>query len=417
MGLRPRDRSAGELWRTPTRNVGLVTTSAEVAAGVKQWRRAQVAVAATFFAHGLLFASWAAHIPHVKARLGIDDGTLGLALLGTPVGSVSAIAAAAYLVPRFGSRRVVAVALVGYCASGPLVGIAGSVAALFVALFLWGAFQGTLDIAMNTQAIAVERVKRNPVMNGMHASWSIGAFAGAGIGAVAVGLGVTLTTQLLVLGTAALLAVGWLTMRLLLPDPPHDTAQARAEHGRRFSAAMMLLGAVAFASMLCEGAAADWSSVYLHDSLGSSTAVSGLGYAAFALAMVAVRIFGDRLLRRFPAHELLPALALLTTATFAAALVIAAVPVGVAAFFVLGLGVGTVVPTAFSAAGRLPGVHPGVGVAAVSGLGWAGFVCGPPAIGQLASATSLPLALALVPVLTAIIAVATRRVTALRAPV
>jgi fucose permease len=180
---------------------------------------------------------------------------------------------------------------------------------------------------------------------------------------------------------------------------------------------MVLLGAVAFASMLCEGAAADWSSVYLRDSLGSGSAVSGLGYAAFALAMVVVRIFGDRLLRRFPAHELLPALAALTTVTFAIALVVASVPTAIVAFFVLGLGVGTVIPTAFSAAGRLPGVHPGVGVAAVSGLGWAGFVCGPPVIGQLAGATSLPVALAAVPILTAVIAIATRRVTALRVPV
>lgn len=395
-----------------------MTTSAEMTVGAPRWRRARIAVAATFFVHGLLFASWAAHIPHVKAHLGIDDGTLGLALLGAPVGSVSAIAAAAYFVPRFGSRRVVAVALLGYCASGPFVGIVGSVAGLFVALFFWGAFQGLLDISMNTQAITVERAQHSPVMNGMHASWSIGAFAGAGVGAFAVAVGLTLATQLLVLGTVALVVVGWLTMRLLLPDAPHDAARARATYGGRLvSAAMVLLGAVAFASMLCEGAAADWSSVYLHDSLGSSTAISGLGYAAFALAMVAVRLFGDRLLRRFPAHELLPALALLTTATFGAALLIAAIPVGIAAFFVLGLGVGTVIPTAFSAAGRLPGVHPGVGVAAVSGLGWAGFVCGPPVIGQLASATSLPAALVAVPVLTAVIALATRRVTALRTPV
>jgi fucose permease len=293
------------------------------------------------------------------------------------------------------------------------VGIAGSVAGLFVALLFWGAFQGTLDISMNTQAITVERAKRRPLMNGMHASWSIGAFAGAGIGALAVAVGLTLTPQLLGLGTVVLLVVGWQTVRML-PDPPHDEAKARAEHGRRISPDMVVLGAIAFASMLCEGAASDWSSVYLRDALGSTAAVSGLGYAAFALAMVAVRLFGDRLLRRYPAHELLPALAALTTLTFSVALIVAWVPAGIVAFAVLGLGVGTVIPTVFSAAGRLPGVHPGVGVAGVSGLGWAGFVFGPPVIGQLAGATSLPIALAAVPILTAVIAVASRRATALR---
>lgn len=260
----------------------------------REVRDAQLAVAATFFAHGLLFASWAAHIPHVKARLGLNDGSLGLALLGVPIGSVSAIALTAYVVPRFGSRRVVQVALVGYCVAGPFVGMAGAVAALFVALFFWGAFQGMLDIAMNTQAITVEGAKQRPLMNGMHASWSIGAFSGAGIGALGVAVGLGLTSQLTILGALTLAVVGWLD-RSQLPDPPHDAAAAReARGGRRITAAMVLLGAVAFASMLCEGAAADWSSVYLRDSLGGSKASSGLAYAAFAFAMVLVRFFGNR---------------------------------------------------------------------------------------------------------------------------
>ncbi|HZC71006.1 MAG TPA: MFS transporter [Jatrophihabitans sp.] len=385
-------------------------------ATTRQVRGAQLSVAAVFFAHGLLVASWAAHIPHVKSRLEIGNGTLGLALLGMPIGSVVAIGLAAYFVPRFGSRRVVQIALLGYCVAGPFVGLAGSVAALFAALLFWGGFQGTLDISMNTQAITVEGVRRRPLMNGMHASWSVGAFAGAGVGALSVAIGLGLSPQLLVLGTIVVAIVGWSTMSQLA-DPPHDAAQARATRGeRRISGAVLLLGAIAFASMLCEGAAADWSSVYLRDSLGGNKASSGLAYAGFAAAMVLVRFFGNRLLERFPAHVLLPALAGATSVGFAVALLIDAVPAGIAAFFLLGLGVGSVVPTAFSAAGRLPGLHPGVGVAAVSGLGWAGFVLGPPLIGQLAEAMSLPAALAVVPVLTAVIAVGTRWVKALRAP-
>ena len=122
-------------------------------------RSPRIAVTAVFVAHGLLFASWTAHIPHVMRHLGLSDGTLGLALLGAPAGSVAAMLLASYLIPRLGSRRVVQVALVGYCATGPLVGLTGSLAALFGALFIWGAFQGTLDVAMNTQAIAVERAR------------------------------------------------------------------------------------------------------------------------------------------------------------------------------------------------------------------------------------------------------------------
>ncbi len=93
---------------------------------------------------------------------------------------------AARLLPRFGSRRLVQASLLGYCIAGPLVGLAGSLPALFAALFAWGAFQGTLDVSMNTQAVTVERAARRPLMSGFHASWSIGAFAGAGIGVLGV---------------------------------------------------------------------------------------------------------------------------------------------------------------------------------------------------------------------------------------
>src|SRR6202012_2759113 len=149
------------------------------------------------------------------------DGTLGFALLGAPVGSVIAMIAASWLLPRVGSRRVVQVALVGYCAAGPLVGLTGSLPSLFAALFVWGAFQGTLDVAMNTQAIAVERTGRRALMSGLHGSWSIGSFAGAGIGALAVTAGISLSVQLLALGTLALLVAGLLTTRMLTAAAEH----------------------------------------------------------------------------------------------------------------------------------------------------------------------------------------------------
>lgn len=377
-------------------------------------RAARIALVVTFFIHGLLFASWTAHIPHVKAALGVDNGTLGIALLGTPLGSVSAMAIAGWALPRTGSRAAVRVTLFGYALAGPLVGITGSVPGLFAALFLWGAFQGTLDISMNTQAIAVEKQRRRPLMNGLHACWSIGAFAGAGVGAAGVALGLSLSRQLLLLAAPVLL-VGELLATRMLPDraAPPPQRPSGTQRRRRLSGAVLALGAIAFASMLCEGAAADWSSVYLHDSVDGSAAVAGLGYASFALAMVIVRASGDHLLGRFGAPVALPALALVATAGMALALTFGTVPLMLLALFLLGLGIGTVVPTAFSAAGRLPGIHPGQGVAAVSGLGWAGFVCGPPIIGQLADLTSLPVALGVVPLLTALIAGAAARMPAL----
>jgi hypothetical protein len=266
-------------------------------AALERWPR--IAVTAVFVVHGLLFASWTAHIPDVKDHLGLSDGTLGFALLGAPVGSVIAMIAASWLLPRVGSRLVVRVALVGYCAAGPLVGLTGSLPALFAALFAWGAFQGTLDVAMNTQAIAVERTGGRILMSGLHGSWGIGAFAGAGIGALAVADGITLSLQLLVMGTIAL--------------------------------------------------------------------------------------------------------------------VIASPPAALAGFCCLGIGLASVVPAVFSAAGRIPGLPAGTAVATASACGWAGFVCGPPLIGRLASWASLPVALGLLPLLTAFVVAGTLRSRALRA--
>ena len=177
---------------------------------------------------------------------------------------------------------------------------------------------------------------------------------------------------------------------------------------------MLLLGVIAFACMLCEGAAANWASVYLSGPLHAAGAVPGLGYTAFAFAMLTVRLSGNRLLSRYRPDRLLPALALVATAGFTAALLISQPAAALAGFTCLGIGLASVVPAVFSAAGRIPGLHAGTAVATASACGWAGYVCGPPLIGRLASLTSLPTALGLLPVLTAFIVIATSTAHALK---
>ena len=407
-------------------------------------RPQRAATFAAFVSHGLLFASWTAHIPQVKDHLGLSDAGLGFALLGAPLGSVMSMLVVARLLPRLGSQRMVQVSLLGYCVAGPLVGLAGSFGVLFAALFAWGAFQGAMDVSMNTQAVTVELADGRPLMSGFHASWSIGAFAGAGIGALGVAAGISLTPQLVLLALSVLAVTGPLSLRML-PDPhmlPNPSTlpdlSTRADPSARadpsmlpdpstpgspkavgrtvvgLSGPMVVLGAIAFACMLCEGASADWASVYLRGSVGVSAAVAGLGYTAFSLAMVIVRLSGNRLLTRFRARKLLPVLAAVATAGFTAGLLGGASVTVVAGFACLGVGLALVIPTVNSAAGRLPGLSQGTAIAMVSACGWAGFVFGPPIIGELASASSLTAALGVLPVLTACIAVATARARALR---
>lgn len=376
--------------------------------------RARTATLVVFLGHALLFASWTAHIPQVKAHLGLTDARLGLALFGAPMGSLAAMLVTGRLLVRFGSRRMVQATLLGYCLTGVGVGLASTQFQLFAALALWGVFLGSLDVSMNTQAIVVERTLGRPVMSGFHGAWSIGGFAGAGLGALAVARGLSLSAQLLVLGLLAAAGAGAASTQMLSdpphspPPPPAGAKRSRRPFGVLRNPVVLILGAVALACMLCEGAAADWSAVYLHDSLRTTPAVAGLGYAAFSATMVAFRLTGDRLLIRVPKRTLLPALAAVATVGFSAALLVRTPWAGLVGFGCLGAGVALVIPSAMSAAGRLPGVHAATAVAAVSALGWIGFVGGPPLIGHLAEAISLPATLALLPLLTAVIAIAIR---------
>jgi MFS family permease len=391
---------------------------AELATAVEPRRRAwlawsrspSTAVTAVFFVSGVLFASWTAHIPHIKEYLRLNDGMLGLALLGAPVGSVIAMLVVARLMPRYGSRLICRVMLTGYCLAGPLVGLAGSAAMLFLALMLWGAFQGTLDVSMNTQAISVERQARRPLMSGFHGAWSIGAFAGAGLGAAGVAIGLSLSDQLLLLATPCLLIGGWLSLAMI-PDQhpvPDQQAEAPRKSGSRSARiAIGVLAGIIVADTLCEGAVGDWAAVYLHASLGAAVAVAALGYTAYSLTMVAVRLAGNRLLGRFAANKLLPALAGPAAVLFAVGLAVNDIPAMLLGFAALGAGLAAVYPVVMTASGRVPGIHSGTAVALVAAFGWVGLLSGPVVIGQIANATSLRLALILVIALTALVAVAT----------
>uniref|UniRef100_UPI000CE39B16 MFS transporter n=1 Tax=Mycobacterium intracellulare TaxID=1767 RepID=UPI000CE39B16 len=336
-------------------------------------RRAKRGVTAAFIAHGLVFSSWAAHIPRVKDELGLSDAALGTALFGAPLGSVVATLASHWALRRWGSHRLIPVMVAGYAVAGTTVGLAKSGAALFGALALWGTFQGALDVAMNTQAATVERAARAPIMARFHGMWSVGTLVGAVIGAACVGAGIGLTAQLTVLGAVVLIVVGTLTRRLI-PDAADDsdTSSGPTPQGRRawMTPTVAILAAVSFASFLCEGAATDWSANYLRNVVGAGPSVSALSYAAYTLTMVITRFGAPRLHARVPSRRLLPALAVVAVAGMSVTLATANAAVGVLGFAALGVGVALLVPTAFSAA--YGASEAGSAIAIVAATGWLG---------------------------------------------
>lgn len=376
-----------------------------IEAGAPGLRRAKFAVTAVFIAHAMAFSSWAAHIPHVKAGLGLSDAALGTALFGAPLGSVIATLASHWALPRWGSHRLVPVTAAGYALAGTGVGLARSGPWLFAALAVWGMFQGGLDVAMNTQAGTVERRARAPIMARFHGMWSLGALLGALIGAACVAAGVGLTPQLAVVGLVVLIVV-LAPARGLIPDPAAAAPPRRGAGRARMTPAVAILAAVAFVSFLCEGAATDWSANYLRNVVGAGSGIAALSYAAYTLTMVVTRLGALRLHARLSARRLLPALALFAAAGMGVTLATANPVVSVAGFACLGVGVALLVPTAFSAAYGAGGA--GSAIALVAATGWLGYLLGPPLIGHLADRVGLSAALVTIPVLMTIVAVAIR---------
>jgi predicted MFS family arabinose efflux permease len=313
--------------------------------------------------------------------------------------------------------------MLGYCLAAVAVGETRAAWTLAAALLAWGAFGGSLDVAMNTQGIAVERAQRRRLMPLFHAAWSIGALTGAGIGTAAVALHVSLTAQMLVMAIPVLIANQLLSGAML------DDREARAETGTvagtagetetgtaspprwhiRVPRAVLFLGLIALATMLCEGAVLDWSAVYIRGLGHGSAGTGGLGYVAFAVTMAAVRLGGSRPLDKITARRFLPGLAALATVAMALALASGHTWAAILGFGCLGAGTGLVIPTVFTAAGAITELAPGAAITSVAACGWIGYMGGPPLIGQLAQLSSLRAALVIIPAFTVLIALGALR--------
>jgi hypothetical protein len=370
---------------------------------------AQLAVATAFFANGTGLASWVPHIPMVQTRLDLTPGILGVILLAMAAGALVAMPLAGWMIPRVGSRAVLRAAVIVFFAALPLPILAPTGPSLFAALLLLGASNGAVDVAMNAQAVAFERQLGRPIMSTFHGLWSVGGLAGAAICALALHAGIAPIVHVLAaaagLGTFALAASPELLPR----------AADVASHGPRFArptGRLLALGGLAALALFAEGSIADWSAVYLRTSLATGPAVAALGFAAFSLAMAGGRLAGDSLVRHFGAARLVRAASALGALGLGAGLTLGHPLAALLGCACVGFGLANTVPILFRAAGQMPGISPGHGIAAMTTAGYCGFLAGPPVIGLTAEVVTLPGALAMVAALLAVIAGAARLVDA-----
>ncbi|PYQ56028.1 MAG: MFS transporter [Acidobacteria bacterium] len=357
-------------------------------------RSARVSVALVFFIHGVIVANWLSRIPAVQRDLRLPSGVLGLCLLGASAGAFAAIVGLPRVLIRFGSARVTTWSSFALCAVLPLPGLARGTTSLAAALVVYGACAGAMDVAMNTQAVDVERAYRRPVMVAFHALFSFGGMVGAIMGGLAAARDVAPRVHLLAVAVLLAMATALATRRLLPDDPEAVAAPDVSLDAIR---PLVALGIIAFCILFGEGAMSDWGAVYLTSYTGQGAAAAG--YAVFSLTMAGGRLAGDWLRGRVGSVLLVRLGGALAGLGLGAGLVMGGVGPTLVGYACAGAGFSTIFPITLSAAGHKLAPRSQTGVAAVTAIGYVAFLAGPPAIGMLADRVTLRVALGLTVIL------------------
>jgi MFS family permease len=415
--------------------------------------RARLAISAIFLANGTAFATWASRIPAVRTSLGLDDAQLGLVLFALAAGALTSFPLAGALCTRLGPRRVVLAVAALSCLVLPAPALADSAPWLALSLFLFGAVNGSMDVAMNAYGARVEQRLGRSIMSSLHGMWSVGGLLGASVGAALASAGVAPVAHFAAVaaGLGVLLLVGARhQLRDAVPTQTGSTQPAAVSvqspagfahaaagsaqlppgsvqssfGGVRLAAgspqpqplfawrnrALLGQGVVLLCAFLVEGAILDWTAVYLRDTLHATESVAALGFAAFSITMLVMRFRADAIVERIGPSRLVTGGGAAAATGLLLAIGFANVPVALAGYAIAGLGLAAVAPLVFSAAAATPGVPSGIAVAAVAAMGYGGMLAGPPLLGLLAQATSLRAALALLVLLSLVIAAGGRTV-------
>jgi MFS family permease len=360
--------------------------------------RNRIAVKISFFTNGFILANWVSRLPRIQELYSADNGTIGLVLLGLSIGAVTIMPFAGWAIIKNGSRKITLVALIMYCIIVPLIPYMGYIPALIGLYFFMGLFTGVLDVAMNAQAVMIEQQYKKPIMTSFHAFFSIGMALGAWCGALFAELNVELVLHFSTIVLFSLIGVAWAS-RNLIYDKPDPSLKHDGPLFRLPNRALVSIGIITFCCMLGEGAMSEWSVNFMENVALSAKTTAPIALSAFATAMTIGRLLGDRMRTRFGDPKMIMAGGALATVGLLAALIIATPMVSIAGFFLVGLGLSTIVPIAYSISGHTKDLPPGVGLAMVTTVGYSGFLIGPPVIGFIADWQTLRIALAVVAVL------------------
>lgn len=368
-------------------------------------RRARVAVVGMFVVNGATYNSIVPRFPTLRDELGLSNAALGTAIAAFPAAALIFGVLAGPLIARVGSGRAGAGVGLAGAVLLPAVALAPSWWALAAALFVLGLTDAWADAAMNAHGLRVQTGYGRSIVNGLHAVWSMAAVGAGLLGAAAAGFGLPLLVHLGIVA-AVLVVISVLAWRWCLPGPEPEADHGEDGEGARqgpwravvvAAGPLLALSALLVASGGIEDSAASWGAIYVRDDLGGGAFVAGLPFVAFQAAMTLGRLVGDRAVDRFGAVVVARSGAALATLAMGGALLIAHPVAAVVGYALTGLGVSTIFPLGFAAAGRIRGVRPGDGIAVVGWLARLGFLAFPPIIGAVADGVSVGAGLALVP--------------------
>jgi fucose permease len=370
-----------------------------------QIRRAIWATRGLFALLGVFSAVWGVHIPSVKQRYALGEGALSLVLVAAAVGAVSAVMFAGRVIGRLGARQTAMLcAVVMACMLGLVLHWPG-LPWLLLAMLFFGASLSVFDVAINTEGSALEVAGGQPIMGSLHGMFSLGAMGGAALAAGMLGAGVLAEWQLLGVGVAVAVAI-WIGARWMLPTPP-PTDKPKV-HFTWPRGALLIMGLLTFAGMSAEGVMFDWCVLYLQQEVRMPHEQAAIGYAACAGAMAVMRFAADRLRALYSEQRLLQVSGVVTAVSMAGVLLTGHPVVAIIGCGLVGAGLAMIVPILYGAASRVPGTTPAAAIAAVSSIGYAGFMVGPPLIGFIAQHASLTAAMGVVVVAATVLALSAR---------
>ena len=352
-------------------------------------KRIRVAVALSYFSLGLMFASWASRIPDIKTKLHLNDALFGTILFAMPAAQFLMMTFSGKLVTRFGSRKVALFALPMYSICLSNIGLVREGWQLAIALFLFGLAGNLCNISINTQGVTAERLYQKPILASFHGGWSLAGFTGALIGLTMINLKIDpywhFVTVILIVWT-----IFWFNHQYLVKGKPAvNPDEPKRKFFNRPDKALVQLGIIGFCSMASEGAMFDWSGIYFKDVVRAPSSLVILGYTSFMIMMATGRFLADFMTSKIGRKRLLQICGIMISTGLYTAVLFPYLVTSTIAFMLVGLGVSSIVPSVYSAAGRHTKVPPGIALATVASVSFLGFLMGPPLIGYISQAAGL----------------------------